>query len=107
MILTDREIKIAVERKLIQIEPPPKDDISYSSSALDLTLDAPLRIFDKEVTGVDVVIDPAKPGFDATAAIAAITKGETIGDGGFDLQPHILILAWTIEAITLPTDARL
>jgi dCTP deaminase len=107
MILTDREIKIAIDRGLISIEPPPSDDVLYTSTALDLRLDSRLRIYDPEIKGVDVVIDPSQPGFNADATITALSHPETIVGDGFNLKPRILILAWTIEYVTIPTNARL
>lgn len=44
MILTDREIKIAVARGLIRIEPQPDEDVAFTSTAVDLTLDPTIRI---------------------------------------------------------------
>lgn len=38
MILTDREIKIAIDRELIGIDPEPAAD-AFSSTSVDLTLD--------------------------------------------------------------------
>jgi dCTP deaminase len=107
MILTDREIKIAVLRELIKIEPPPDDSVAYSSTALDLTLDATIRVFDPAVKGVDVVIDPSQAGFNSDATIAALTHATTITDAGYELEPGVLILAWTVEYVTLDIGTRL
>ena len=107
MILTDREIQIAVQRGLIRIKPPPNLDTAFSSTAVDLTLDANFRIFKQNVTGVQTVVDPALPGFNATETIADITQVKKISSDGYLLQPKILILAWTIEYVALDINTRL
>ena len=58
MILTDREIKLAIEKQLIVIEPRPKPE-AFSSTAVDLTLDPNITEFKREVGGIEPVIDPA------------------------------------------------
>ncbi len=49
MILTDREIKIALEKKQITIDPLPDEATSYQSTAVDLTLSPIVRIFKQGV----------------------------------------------------------
>jgi len=45
VILTDREIRIALGRGLIQIDPAPDEKAAFSSTAVDLTLDSTLSMF--------------------------------------------------------------
>ena len=110
MILTDREIKIYIQRKLITVDPEP-EDIAYQSTAVDLRLDPTISVFTKPRTvgGVQQItrIDPAYPGFKAEEAIRALTKTDTIDEtNGYPLEPGILVLGWTKEFLDLK-DSRL
>ena len=49
VILTDREIKIYIQRQLIMVDPEP-EDIAYQSTAIDLRLDPTISIFTKPPT---------------------------------------------------------
>lgn len=107
VILTDREIQIAIRRGLIKIHPQPTSDIVFSSTAIDLTLDSNLRIFDPEVVGVEKIIDPSKKGFNSDLTVSEITHAENIRATGYLLKPKILILAWTAEYVTLDIGTRI
>ena len=106
MILTDREIRISIERRLIEVHPEPLSS-AYSSTALDLTLDAPFRLYREPSKSIESVLDPFKPGFDIRDAIDDLTSPGEISEAGFDLAPNHLILAWTRERINLKTEARI
>jgi dCTP deaminase len=107
VILTDREIQIALSRKQITIDPPPKS-VAYSSTSVDLTLDPLLTLFDIGKSFVKKVIDPTHPDYNIDAALEEITKTEKIdAKKGFDLTPHHLVLGWTAEYVVLPYDSRL
>ena len=58
MILTDREIQIALQRKQIIIDRLPQVDTAYSSTSVDLTLDPIITLFDTGKKFVKKVIDP-------------------------------------------------
>jgi dCTP deaminase len=110
VILTDREIKIYIQRKLIIVDPEP-EDICYQSTAVDLRLDPTISVFTKPPTvgGVQQItrIDPAHPDFKADSAIRALTRNENINQtDGYPLEPGILILGWTKEFLDLK-QARL
>jgi dCTP deaminase len=81
VILTDREIKIYIQRQLITVDPEP-EDIAYQSTAIDLRLDPTISIFTRPPTvgGVQQItrIDPAHPDFKTEEAIRALTKNEDI-----------------------------
>ena len=51
MILTDREIKIYIDRGLIIVDPLPSS-VAYASTSLDLTLDPFISIFKKDKPGI-------------------------------------------------------
>ena len=107
MILTDREIQIALSRKQITIDPPPQP-VAYSSTSVDLTLDPNLTIFNTGKSYVKKVIDPTHPEYDIDQALAEITKNYQIDlDAGHDLAAKELVLAWTAEYVIIPLDSRL
>ncbi len=109
MILTDREIQIALNNRHIIIEPSPKVE-AYSSTSVDLTLDPHITLFrdDLRDSPIETVIDPSHPSFVAERILAQITQSETIDKkNGFLLQPRKLILGWTIERVELPIQSKL
>jgi dCTP deaminase len=109
MILSDREILAAINRDFVRIvpRPDPADADIWSSTALDLTLDGPLREW-KPLGGggVQSHIDPADPEFDATRII---NDNATAVDctNGYDLLPQKFVLGWTVEKIQLPHTSRI
>ena len=60
MILTDLEIQKLLDDGLISIEPNPPNE-AYDSTAVNLTLDLPLRIFRTKVPGF--ICDPGALGY--------------------------------------------
>lgn len=106
MILTDREIKIYVRRRLITVDPEPNEDTAYQSTAVDLRLDPTISIFKRlpSTAGVRQLteIDPGDPNFKTDDVIKALTDNAEIDpDKGYPLQPETLILGWTKEYIDL------
>jgi dCTP deaminase len=106
VILTDREIKLALGRGLIKIDPSPMEE-AFSSTSVDLTLDPIINTFKKPSTGLEQVIDPSIPGIDYEQTIDDLTHQVTIGDDGYVLEPNKLILAWTAEYVDLRESSRL
>ncbi len=104
MILTDREIKIALEKGQVTIDPLPDEATSYQSTAVDLTLSPIVRIFKEGVTGIH--FDPGSEGYDYKAVIDMVTTREEL-TAPFTLIPQALLLAWTRETISIPTNSRL
>lgn len=106
MILTDREIRISIDRGLIDVDPKPLPE-AYSSTAVDLTLDRSLSEFKQTVSGVHVEIDPGAPGYKFNEAKSQLTTSVDIDKDGYLLKPHVLILAYTKERVSLKPEARL
>lgn len=106
MILTDREIQIALEHGSIIIEPHPEER-AYSSTSVDLTLDPVLSAFRDPRKGVNVCIDPSSEGYNHDDVLAEITRQLTIDtDKGYEFHPGKLILAWSREYIKLFPHSR-
>jgi dCTP deaminase len=107
LILTDREISISLERRLITIEPRP-EEIAFTSSAVDLTLDPLIWIVRDPAPVPENVVDPRVTGFNAEHVMRDLSAEETISARtGFLLPPRKLALAWTREYIELKTETRL
>lgn len=102
MILTDREIKIAIDRGLIVVDPPPKAD-AYSSTALDLTLHPTLREY-KPVGGIS--IDPGADDY-KYESIREVLTDEIHLNESFSLPPGELYLGWTTEYVKLKESSKL
>lgn len=106
MILTDREIRIALEKEQIVISPVPSQE-AFSSTSVDLTLDQVLTVYKNQTAGVERIIDPAAEGLDHEEVLAELTDQITIPEDGYILDHGTLILGWTAENVTLPVNARL
>ena len=107
MILTDREIKLALERRQIVIDPAPEAK-AFSSTAVDLTLDPNLTEFKDEVGGIEVIIDPSHRDFQSETTLNQISEKRVIdAKDGFLLKPNRLVLAWTAEYVNLLAHNRI
>ena len=104
MILTDREIKIALEKGQITIDPLPDEATSYQSTAVDLTLSPIVLLFKEGVSGIQ--FDPGSEEYDYKAVIDMVTTREEL-TAPFTLFPQALLLAWTKETIIIPNNSRL
>jgi dCTP deaminase len=106
MILSDREIQMALDRGMLQITPAVSPE-RYSSTAIDLTLDGPLQSWQvREGHGMKTFLDPTDKEFNVTRLAQEHTQ--TIHcDLGVDIQPGSLMLGWTIERLQLPRESRL
>ena len=89
MILTDREIKLALLKKLIIIEPAP-DDKAFSSTAVDLTLDENISEFkDGGTGGIEQAIDPSHQDFQPEKTLALISNKIIIPQDGYLLSVRL------------------
>ena len=105
MIWTDREIKLALEKRTLIIEPPPAEE-AFASTSVDLTLDPILSEFRKAET--DRFFDPGRPGYSLDKILAENTERVEIKEGTrYELVPGKLVLAWTAEYIDLRPSPRL
>jgi dCTP deaminase len=106
VILTDREIQISLGRGLISIEPPP-EDVAYSSTSVDLTLDPHLTVFPPGAAGIKKAVDVTHQDYDYDAVLQEMSKTIEIGIDGFELPRKDLLLGWTKEYVNIPVDARM
>jgi dCTP deaminase len=113
MILSDRDILVALEDRLIFIDPWP-DDALWTSTALDLTLDSVVLRWresheHRSPTGQELVVCPAQPGFNVQEMMQDEDYAikESIEPHGYVLKPTKFILGYTREKIKLPHRSRI
>jgi len=107
VILTDREIKMALARGSLVIDPPP-DERAFASTSVDLSLDQTFSEYRESQRGLDISIDPGLEDFDHDAVLEQITERHTIDKrDGYVLEPRRLILGWTAEYLDLRPNPRL
>ena len=106
MILSDREIRAALDRGVIRLTPLPAVH-AWSSTAVDLTLAADLVMWKKlSGSGASITISPAHPEFDFTRLITDYGERFTISDESFLFKSHSFLLGWTTEKLKLPFRSR-
>jgi dCTP deaminase len=110
MILSDREIRLALQRGLLNIEPEPTMK-AWSSAAVDLRLGAVLRrwkdMVNRPAMGVEHRFRPAHPEFDFVEILNEFSEQFSIPAEGYVLAPGQFILGWTMERIRIPNLSRL
>jgi dCTP deaminase len=109
MILSDREVRAAIQRGIISVSNcPPASDKRWASTTLDLTLDAEIRPWTPQGgAGAEVVIDPSSPEFNTNQLIDDYTDPVSCVGEGYVIQPKTLVLGWTVEKIKLPNASRI
>jgi dCTP deaminase len=100
MILTYREISIALDCRQLIIDPRPAAD-SLSSTSVDLTLDA--TGLEWQATGGFQI----RPGHEKYRYTEAMKHQKQIAISGYVLKPQGFLLAWSAERIELPIESRL
>ena len=97
MILSDRDLKIAIKAKKIVITPTPDFSTQLGTCSIDLRLGNVFRVFDHSKYPY---IDPSKKNFSNE-----ITKKVVVKNGeGFVMQPGDFVLAVTLERVKIPKN---
>ena len=97
MVLSDVDLLAALEAGSIAVEPAPDLESQLGACSLDLRLGNEFRVFERARTAF---IDPRGP-IDWDSFTSVVTVGE---DERFIMHPQELVLAATIETITLGDD---
>lgn len=111
MILSDREIRAALDRGVIGINPVPTDERFWASTSVDLRLGRELIRWEMPVAdsvNPDPCFRPAAPGYNYAELV--IRYGNPVAcdnPEGYRLAPGLFILGWTLEKIQLPFRSRL
>jgi dCTP deaminase len=108
MVLTDREIEVAIQTKQISITPTP-NELAYSSTSLDLTLSTSLRLWrTPKAKGVEqIIISPAASGYVFNDVAKEHSEPKEMDSSGYILEPRDFVLGWTEEYVTLPAQSRI
>jgi dCTP deaminase len=97
MVLSDKDLKIALKSGRIVIKPAPDLDSQLGSCSIDLKLGNTFRVFEHSR---HAYIDPFKKDIsDEVTREIKIKEGEP-----FIIQPGDFVLATTIESIEVPDD---
>ena len=97
MVLSDVDLQKALEEGKISIEPRPDIETQLGACAVDLRLGTEFRIFERTRTPF---IDPRGPiDWDSFTHVVTVPEGQP-----FIMHPQELVLAATIEEISLPAD---
>ncbi|MGI8420125.1 MAG: dCTP deaminase [Candidatus Levyibacteriota bacterium] len=97
MILSDRDIKKALQSKRIVIKPTPDLNTQLGSCSIDLRLGNTFRVFDHSRFPY---IDPTSK--DYSNEITKVVKVNK--DDSFIMQPGEFVLAVTLENVKIPSD---
>ena len=97
MVLSDVDVKKALEAGEISIEPAPDLDSQLGACSLDLRLGPEFRVFERARTAF---IDPR--GFIDWDSFTSVVRVED--DKPFIMHPQELVLASTIESIRIPAN---
>jgi len=107
MILSDREIRAALDRDAMTITPLPQAS-AWSSTAIDLSLDRELvRLKKPLIAGVPTPVSPAEAGYRFDLLIRESGEQITMSSSGHVFPSGEFLLAWTTEKIQLPHRSRL
>jgi dCTP deaminase len=107
MILSDREILAALARQAMFLTPcPPGGSLDWTSTALDLTLDAEIRPWDAEQLPENMLVDPCAADFSTNELIRRYTQPHDCTNG-FAIPPKMLVLGWTAEKLKLPHTSKI
>jgi dCTP deaminase len=108
MILSDREIKLALHRDHLRITPRPPDR-AIASTSIDLTLHEEISFWTRQAkgNGPAPVVYPSQPEFDVARLLRDHGTTLILPTEGFVLKPGAFVLGWTEERIRLPHASRL
>jgi len=96
MVLSDRDIKIALQSGKIKIDPAPDLEVQLGSCSIDLRLGNAFRIFE---SGVHSLIDLKQ------SSATEFTKEVIVEEGkAFIIQPGDFVLGTTVERLEVPDD---
>jgi dCTP deaminase len=111
MILSDREIRAALDAGFLKIDPVPPEDL-WTSTAVDLTLDATLVRWKEVRPDASGRVDYPRPsgqGFNVRTMANDPDRADQIRipAGGYPIAPREFLLGYTRQSIYLPTPSRI
>lgn len=112
MILTDRELQIAIQIGQVIVDPVPAPD-AFGSTSVDLRLSDRIRVWAapslQPLAGVEeaLVLSPGASGYSYDAVTRRYSAASQIGSAGHVLHPGDFLLGWTLERLEMPNTSRL
>ena len=112
MILSDREMQAAIRDGIILIDPEP-DESLFTSTALDLTLDAVLLRWNEpgnHPSGQPIKLYPFRQGFNLRTMMNDPSYSARVlidAADGFELEPFKFVLGYTQQRVYLPNRSRI
>jgi dCTP deaminase len=108
VILSDREIRAALERGAMRMTPDPRTDPTlWSSTAVDLRLGEPLSTWVFPAGEAPRRFAPGNPDHHLQALSTQFLRPVARTDDGYLIEPGHFYLGWTEERIQLPHRSRL
>lgn len=109
MILSDREIRAALDRDSVRITPDPRQNAAlWASTAIDLHLDGELAYWGAPtVANAPVPVSPYHPDYNYAQLVEQRARQVTISADGYLVTPGAFLLGWTVEKIRLPYRSRI
>ncbi len=101
MILTDREIEIALIKRQIIVDPLPNLKEALSSTTLDLTLS------DRFIEWRPMPGSSISPGDPQYSYKNLLPLQKSLTQDFYELNPGAFVLAWTHEEVRLPDESRI
>lgn len=101
MILTDREIEIALQNGQIVVDPRPNLKLALSSTTLDLTLSDIFAVW-TPLPGTTI-----HPGATDYSYKDILRLQGRLQQPSYTLDPQSFVLAWTSEYVALPESSRI
>jgi dCTP deaminase len=107
VILSDREIRAAIARGAVRINPMPPP-AAWSSTAVDLTLDGPLSCWQvPRGRRSRMVVAPHSEDYDFASLTEQLSREIPLDAEGYVVEPFSFLLGWTVERIQLPHESRI
>jgi dCTP deaminase len=109
MILSDREIRAALDRDSVRITPDPRQNAAlWASTAIDLHLDGELAYWEHPtVASAPVPVSPSHPDYNYAQLVEQWARQITLPADGYLVAPGAFLLGWTVEKIRLPYRSRI
>ena len=107
MILSDVEIREALDTEKIEITPAPAKE-QFDTSSLDLRLGHQFKRYKRELAGVETIVDPAVFDYrEMSSEYTEVIETPSEDNGSVVIKPEELVLATTLEKIHLPEESQI
>lgn len=113
MILSDRELELALGRGQFFLTPRP-EPVAFAPTAIDLRLGSEVNIWNASTLKGNPSLGnnepcfcPSVPGFNVRSVIESHTTIHNLDNSPYRLRSGGFLLAWTLERLRIPHSSRL